>query len=211
MGIIKQGILGGFSGKVGPVIGSSWKGIDYMKGVPTSVANPQTAPQMAQRGKFSNAVDFAKEILAGTIKPLRDRFAVKMSGYNAFMQDNISLFESAMPTPASNLIIASGKMEKTEISSVSSVAESPDYVVEWTDDSGQGYKTATDKAYIVAFNEDTGEIASASAVGVRSDETATVSFDIGFNPGMTIHIYLVFLREDGTVVSNTAYKTVVSA
>ena len=27
MGTIKQGILGGFSGKVGYVIGSSWKGI----------------------------------------------------------------------------------------------------------------------------------------------------------------------------------------
>jgi len=27
MGTIKKGILGGFSGKVGTVVGSSWKGI----------------------------------------------------------------------------------------------------------------------------------------------------------------------------------------
>lgn len=31
MGTIKQGILGGFSGKVGTVIGGSWKGISYMR------------------------------------------------------------------------------------------------------------------------------------------------------------------------------------
>jgi hypothetical protein len=31
MGTIKQGILGGFSGKVGTVIGASWKGINYMR------------------------------------------------------------------------------------------------------------------------------------------------------------------------------------
>ena len=35
MGTIKQGILGGFSGKVGTVVGSSWKGISYMRGLAT--------------------------------------------------------------------------------------------------------------------------------------------------------------------------------
>ena len=32
MGKIAQGILGGLSGKVGNVIGGSWKGIDYKRG-----------------------------------------------------------------------------------------------------------------------------------------------------------------------------------
>ncbi len=31
MGKIKQGILGGFRGKVGTVIGASWNGISYMR------------------------------------------------------------------------------------------------------------------------------------------------------------------------------------
>ncbi len=31
MGTISKGILGGFSGKVGTVVGGSWKGIDYMR------------------------------------------------------------------------------------------------------------------------------------------------------------------------------------
>ena len=37
MGKIKQGILGGFRGTVGTVVGSSWNGIAYMKGKPQSV------------------------------------------------------------------------------------------------------------------------------------------------------------------------------
>ena len=40
MGTIKQGILGGFSGKVGTVIGGSWKGISYMRSQAQSVKNP---------------------------------------------------------------------------------------------------------------------------------------------------------------------------
>ena len=51
MGKISQGILGGVSGKVGNVVGGSWKGIDYLKIMPASVANPQTPAQMDQRSK----------------------------------------------------------------------------------------------------------------------------------------------------------------
>lgn len=52
MGKIKQGILGGFKGKVGTVIGSSWNGIAYMKGLPQSVRNPRTDAQVQQRNFF---------------------------------------------------------------------------------------------------------------------------------------------------------------
>lgn len=34
MGTIRQGANGSFRGKAGSVIGSSWKGIDYIKGLP---------------------------------------------------------------------------------------------------------------------------------------------------------------------------------
>ena len=43
MGKIKQGILGGFKGKVGTVIGASWNGISYMRGLAQSHKNPKTA------------------------------------------------------------------------------------------------------------------------------------------------------------------------
>ena len=52
MGKIKQGILGGFKGKVGTVIGASWNGIAYMKGLPQSQKDPKTAAQVAQRNFF---------------------------------------------------------------------------------------------------------------------------------------------------------------
>lgn len=32
MGKIRQGILGGFNGTVGTVVGGSWKGMAYMRG-----------------------------------------------------------------------------------------------------------------------------------------------------------------------------------
>ena len=52
MGKIKQGILGGFKGKVGTVIGASWNGIAYMRGLAQSIKNPKTAAQLQQRAFF---------------------------------------------------------------------------------------------------------------------------------------------------------------
>ena len=54
MGKIKQGILGGFKGKVGTVIGASWNGIAYMRGLAQSVKNPKTAAQLQQRAYFKD-------------------------------------------------------------------------------------------------------------------------------------------------------------
>ena len=54
MGKIKQGILGGFKGKVGTVIGSSWNGIAYIRGLAQSVKNPKTAAQLQQRAYFKD-------------------------------------------------------------------------------------------------------------------------------------------------------------
>jgi len=54
MGKIKQGILGGFRGTVGTVVGSSWNGVAYMKGKPQSVRNPRTEDQVQQRNFFKD-------------------------------------------------------------------------------------------------------------------------------------------------------------
>lgn len=64
MGKIKQGILGGFKGKVGTVIGASWNGIAYMRGIPQSQKDPKTAAQMAQRAFFKEIQDLVGQLSA---------------------------------------------------------------------------------------------------------------------------------------------------
>ena len=94
MGIIRRGILGGFSGKVANVVGSSWKGIAVMRALPLSVTNPKTVGQVEQRSAFSIISKFASSILTVWVKPLWDRQAQSMSGYNAFIQQNVDIVKS---------------------------------------------------------------------------------------------------------------------
>ena len=105
MAIIKQGILGGFKNTVGSVVGSSWKGIATMRSLPLSVANPKTAAQVSNRNRFKACAEFGSLILASIIKPLMDRFAGQMSGYNYFTKLNKEVFANPENPVWDNLII----------------------------------------------------------------------------------------------------------
>ena len=87
MGTIKQGILGGFNGKVGTVIGSSWKEITYMRGRAQHVMNPRTAGQIYSRTAFK-AVSAALSPISPTLRLTYAKSAGKMSAFNKAVSEN---------------------------------------------------------------------------------------------------------------------------
>lgn len=63
MSILSQGILGGFSGKKGPVIGSSWRGKPVMRSKPVFKKNRTfTDSQLNQQEKFKLINAFLRSI-----------------------------------------------------------------------------------------------------------------------------------------------------
>jgi hypothetical protein len=82
MAIFEKGILGGFSGKVGTVIGGTWKGIDYMR----SKANKRTfvpsQKQLEQQLKFALMMRFLQPISALLEVSFHD-LAIRQTGTNA--------------------------------------------------------------------------------------------------------------------------------
>ena len=93
MGKIKRGILGGFQGKVANVIGQGWKGIDVMRSMPISVANPRTPAQQANRTKFSDLVDASKAIGSAYLRKTFDKQAIRKTTFNAFVSANMKAQE----------------------------------------------------------------------------------------------------------------------
>src|SRR5690349_2360801 len=82
MGRIKKGILGGFGGTVGTVVGGNWKGIDYMRSQPVTSDAPPTPAQQSQRLRFSLATKFLSTMTDLLSVGFQD-FAVEMSGFNS--------------------------------------------------------------------------------------------------------------------------------
>ncbi|HSH50179.1 MAG TPA: DUF6266 family protein [Bacteroidales bacterium] len=204
MSKIPQGILGGMSGKIGGVVGSSWKGINVLKTKPLSVANPNTAEQIAQRTKFSNSVAFSKQILSDYIKPLWDRFAGQMSGFNAFIKANITEFEGEVPLSTGNFVLAQGRMSPTSVDDLNIVAGDTVLTVTWPDDSGTGFKLTDDEVFAIAINETKKQLGKPITIKSRADLSIDVNLPEPPETGDIVTAYLCFRRMDGTVVSQTS-------
>jgi hypothetical protein len=77
-------VLGSFSGKVGTVIGASWKGINYMRSIPQHVKEPCIEGQVGQRSKFALTLNFLKPI-TGFLRTGWKLYAHRQPPFNAAM------------------------------------------------------------------------------------------------------------------------------
>ena len=59
----KDGVTGAFSGKIGPVVGSSWNGIPYMKSKGNARTSVAGGAELANQEKFSAAHAWLKPLL----------------------------------------------------------------------------------------------------------------------------------------------------
>lgn len=82
------GIGGPWEGQIGKVyVGGSWKGIPYIRKYVVP-ANPKTADQVEQRGKFKISQVAASTILSVVVQPYWNPGAIKQSGFNLFIAIN---------------------------------------------------------------------------------------------------------------------------
>jgi hypothetical protein len=210
MAIIKQGILGGFKKTVGSVVGSSWKGIATMRSLPLSVANPRTAAQVSNRNRFKACAEFASEILASVIKPLMDRFAGQMSGYNYFTKLNKEVFVNPSSPTWANLLISKGRMLAPGVTATEKSATK--ISVTWDDASSDKLALPTDKVYALVVGQESGTIGFNGDTGAtRSELTVEIPMEDGKFSGETVRVYVAFLRADGSEVSNTGNGTFVAS
>lgn len=110
MGVIKRGILGGVSNKIGNVVGSSWKGIATLRSLPLSVANPNTKAQRDNRSSFSIMSKLGSDVLATVCQPLWNRDAKQMSGFNAYVMYNKRAYDASPADWFANPIMSKGNL-----------------------------------------------------------------------------------------------------
>ena len=209
MGIIRRGILGGFSGKVANVVGSSWKGIAVMRALPLSVTNPRTVGQIEQRSAFSLTSTFASSILTTWVKPLWDRSAQSMSGYNAFIQQNVDVVKADKELIISNLTMSKGKLGQTATTGMGS-AVANQAMLEWDGTPVGSFQMSTDKFYALVFDEQNKLIGSTTAVVDRSEEQVVIDLS-DINVGDKLTVVSCFAREDGTIVGDAFLLNIIVA
>lgn len=184
-GVITNGILGGFSGKVGPVVGGKWKDIDYMRSY-VIPANPNSSGQQTVRAKFSALVGYAKTLLASLLQVYWDPFYSNMSGFNAFISANYTELGAGNILDPS-VIMAKGSLENVnQISSpnLSGTTLTLDY-----NSTINGNGLATDLVHVVVGKEDGSKLKFYVTTLLRNSATKTVTIDSGFSTDDIVWIF----------------------
>lgn len=211
MGTIKQGVLGAFSGKVGTVIGSTWKGIAVMRGLPVGRKGNPTQSQIQQKAKFALMIKFLQP-LTSLLNLTFDSLAVGMSGINkAFSYNLQNAITGVYPALAVNypmVLLSRGDLPVAAAPAAAS-AVAGKIAFNWTDNSGLGKALSTDIAFVAVFCEALNHwIYNQSTAATRSAGTFTL--DAPSFSGKPVQTYLGFASANGRIYSNTVYTGVVN-
>jgi hypothetical protein len=206
MGTISQGILGGVSGKVGNVVGGSWKGIDYLRIMPASVANPQTEAQMDQRSKFITVLNFLQPLKEFVRIGFKD-YAVKMTQFNSAMSFNLkNAITGEYPDYTidfANALVSRGglapALNGTASSTVAGLVS-----IEWEDNSDEANALTTDKSLLAIYNPSKNEAVVILDGANRVTGVHEVIVPASYS-GDTVHAFVAFAKADGSEVSNSKY------
>ena len=209
MGVIKRGVLGGFSGRVANVVGGSWKGIAYMRSLPLSVANPRTEKQQAQRLKLTILMALAVQITNSIIKPFWNKMAVGMSGFNAFIKENVTSINTDNPNRIDDCSFSQGIIGAVTSLTRSLNGTTKVLTIEWDNTILPINAKLTDKVTCFVYNNYTSRVELVDVSGItRDDGGFTFTLSQVYSTGNIVAVILIFTSADGLHQSDDTQKTV---
>jgi hypothetical protein len=209
MGKLLQGINGPFTGKVGPVVGSTWMGMAVIRSKPERRKKAFSEAELAQQAKFrlmSNFLSRVMPLLNVTFRHL----AVRMTGFNKAYSYNVkNAFTGAYPDQKidySMVLLGRGDLPNAGSPAVTS-SSSDNVDFSWTDNSGKGKACETDKAFIAVYCEEMNQWNYKLDAAERS--AASCRLSTPFFGGKSVHGYIGFISADGKEVSDSMYTGMV--
>ena len=193
MATIRNGILGGLSGKVGNVVGGTWKGISYLRALPSHVTQVNSPAQLRLRQKMNLVNRFLKTCVP-LVRIGFSGYTQKMSAYNAATSFNFHYAvtgeypDQALDFPS--LAISQGNLPGGEGVSCEP-AGAGKVAFNWADNAGLANANAGDTALLLVYNPAKESSVYLLQGASRGDGTAEVVVPAAFS-GDNVHCYLAF-------------------
>lgn len=205
MGKLQGGILGIMTGKVGGVVGSTWKDKNTLRSYRSSIAVNNTAKAVASKSIFAECVAKAIQINGVIGRDLWQRFEKSQSGYNALVAQFRSAYDINNQFLPNALILSKGKIEETPIQSASINATTKDIIITWNT-ATTGYQLPSDFPYVVIMSTDYQVLKAYNGEDLltkRSDGELIIQNFLA-DDSYAKYIYLMFRRSDGTMTSTSS-------
>lgn len=206
MARFSKGITGAYTGKVGNVVGSSWRGIDYIRSLPKKSSRPASEVQLAQRAKFSLSTSFLKSIKDMLLVGYSDSKQKNKTGYNVAFQHFINnAIEGSYPDFTVNyslVQIASGSLASLMGLEVEeSVAQV--LTLTWHPDVNRFNAFADDQVLVLLYNP-VDNLFSAYEGVTRGDSSLDITLPASYS-GKSIVGWTFNIHRDGITTSNSQY------
>ena len=153
MATFEKGILGGFSGKVGNVVGGTWKGKSYMRSLPNKTSRVSSEKQLEQQAKFKLIVLFF-QCFSGLLNISFRSFATKVTGFNSAVSYALKnavtgaypAYDIAYPL----VLIARGDLPNA--TAPNAVANGGGHIdFKWVNNAGVGMAKGNDKTILLVY------------------------------------------------------------
>ncbi|MDX3916140.1 MULTISPECIES: DUF6266 family protein [Olivibacter] len=200
-----NGAIGTFSGKVGSVIGSSWRSIHYMRGLSKKRTKPYTESQLAQQQRFG--------LMGRFLLPLRGLMQI---GFANLDTSRATLFNLVM---ARNLPAVAGEYpdftidySKVRLSNGSLLQPRNPVVnitpgiatVSWNPATNRFNGHADDEMYPLLYDRELNLFYTSDDIVRRSDGQVEIPLDAD-TAGHTADVWLFTTSRDGLLISETIY------
>ncbi len=206
MATLSKGILGGFSGKVGPVVGATWRGMDVIRSRPKSSRRTPSERQLEQQLKFKLAISFLQPI-----KSIQSLYFGMGSGVKSRVNMAVSYTISTaiqMVAGLPELIYNKVLITRGELTSFRNpvLTTQPGGVLhlEWEDNSTQGDAAPKDQVSIVCYCAELNNWEIYEGIVMRSDLMADVTLP-AYCLGKTMEVYAFLNNEKQTAASTSLY------
>lgn len=204
MGKYEKGILGSFSGKVGTVVGGSWRGIDYMRSKGRKSSKAATEQQLIQQAKFKVVTQFVHRL--GKLCMISFKNTPAMTGINeAFRYNYENALTGTYPAFAldySQALVSRGDLQNGLLPTATA-AGSGAINFAWQDNSGDTLAHADDKAVLVVYCPENKQAIWQIATATRSDAAATLA--AGNLVGKTVQSWISFVSKNGNEFASSIF------
>lgn len=207
MGTFKKGILGGFSGKVGSVIGSSWNGIEYLRSLPKPSKKQPTTLQTIHRAKFGFANGFLRPLSGLTSLGFKSQ-AQQKTGHNVAVKHVMAVAITGIypdyEVDYAKIQFSRGTLESLMNPVLTSTVDAT-VALAWMDNSGYGTANPTDKLVILVYNPVKNKFVYNLQNGAMRSESADTLIVPNDFSGDQVEVWAAFMTENQKIFSTSMH------
>lgn len=205
MGTFNKGLLGGFSGKVGPVIGSEWRGKNVLRSMPSKSEHEPSEAQLRQRQKFKYMLHFLnpiKHVLSSTFPNYGDKTPFNRATSYHLKEAIVSTGEG-FELIYSKILISMGELCGLQDPLVTLSAPLT-LALQWADNSDQGLAYPDDELLVIAYAPTLDRFEIATNTALRANTQCLLHLPELFE-GLPIELWATFKNASGTMSATSRY------